>query len=91
MSIEMSRRPELSGQIEACCLALFDRWCEKRRVVPLAYLMYAWPIPTPTPPLIRRLSRSLHDLMLSHSDSLDVDECRLIEDAIAIAEQNWPA
>ncbi|ANB75630.1 hypothetical protein P3T22_005001 [Paraburkholderia sp. GAS348] len=91
MLIDMSKRPELSAEIEACCLALFDRWCEKRRVVPLAYLMHAWPIPKPTPTLMRHLSRSLHDLMLSYSDSLDVDECRLIEDAIAIAEENCRA
>jgi hypothetical protein len=29
---------------EKVCLTLFDRWCEQRNVVALAYLMYAWPV-----------------------------------------------
>jgi hypothetical protein len=87
MLTDMNKWAEHSAQIEACCLALFERWCEQKRVIPLAYLMHAWPIPRPTAPLIKRLSGSLHDLMRWHSDSLDTEERRLIADAIAIVEE----
>lgn len=84
---ERNERPDVAAQMEACCCALFERWCEERRVIPLAYLMHAWPLATPSPAYIRRLSRSLRDLILSHAESLGIDDCRLIEDAIAIAGQ----
>jgi hypothetical protein len=87
MMSERNVQPEVAAQMEACCSALFERWCEERRVIPLAYLMHAWPLATPSPVYIRRLSRSLHDLVVSHAESLGVDDCRLIADAIAIADR----
>ena len=78
--------PGAVARIEACCTTLFDRWCEQRLVIPLAYLMLVWPLPTPLPVHMRRLSRSLDHLVRAHGDLLDDDDCRLIEDAIAHAE-----
>lgn len=86
MMSERDVRPDVVAQMEACCFLLFERWCEERRVIPLAYLMHAWPLATPSPVYVRRLSRALHDLILLHAESLGIDDCRLIEDAIAIAE-----
>jgi len=87
MMSERNAQPDAAAQMEACCNALFERWCEERRVIPLAYLMHAWPLATPAPMDLRRLSRSLHDLILSHAESLSIDDCRLIESAIAIADR----
>jgi hypothetical protein len=36
---------------------------------------------------MRRLSRSLDDLVRAHGEMLGDDDCRLIEDAIAHAER----
>jgi hypothetical protein len=87
MMSEQYAQPDVAAQMEACCSALFERWCEERRVIPLAYLMHAWPLAAPSPVGIWRLSRSLHDLILSHAESLSLDDCRLIEDVIAFAER----
>ncbi|MBB3258630.1 hypothetical protein F4827_003498 [Paraburkholderia bannensis] len=80
-------QPDPAARIEACCVTLFERWCEGRLVIPLAYLMSVWPLATPSPVYMRRLSRSLDDLVRAHGEMLGDDDCRLIEDAIAHAER----
>ncbi|POR51611.1 hypothetical protein B0G62_106145 [Paraburkholderia eburnea] len=80
-------QPDAAARIEACCVTLFERWCEGRLVIPLAYLMSVWPLATPSPLYMRRLSRSLDDLVRAHGEMLGDDDCRLIEDAIANAER----
>jgi len=78
---------EVAAEIENLCGTLFDRLCEKRSVVPLAYLMHSWPLATPTPPRIRRLSSVLRDLMNSHCEALDVDDRQLILTVVTMANQ----
>ncbi|WP_206996909.1 hypothetical protein [Trinickia mobilis] len=71
-------------EMDRLCLYLFDGWCERRRVIPLAYLMHAWPILT-TDRLARiRLQSALQDLQQFHSDSLTQDDHRIIEQVLAI-------
>jgi hypothetical protein len=84
---ERTAQPDPAATIEACCVTLFERWCESRLVIPLAYLMSVWPLATPSPLYMRRLSRSLDDLVRAHGEMLGDDDCRLIEDAIAHAER----
>lgn len=80
-------QPDAAPQIEACCVTLFERWCEGRLVIPLAYLMSVWPLANPSRLYMRRLSLSLDDLVRAHGDMLGDDDCRLIKDAIAHAER----
>ena len=89
MLIATTTLPDAAEQIETQCLALFERWCETRHVVPLAFLMHAWPLPIPMPHFAGQLVRSLQTLMHLHADALDVEDCRLIEPAISIAERIW--
>lgn len=87
MLSERNAQPDVAAQMEACCSVLFERWCEERRVIPLAYLMHAWPLATRSPATFLRLSKSLRDLVVAHADALDVDDRRLIRNAIDLAEQ----
>jgi hypothetical protein len=77
------RLPDLHAEIERCCVALFERWCESRCIVPLAYLMHVWPIPAPNPRLVCRLSTTLSALSRAHADALDPVDHQLIRQAIA--------
>ncbi|MFP3798824.1 hypothetical protein [Paraburkholderia tropica] len=72
--------------IERCCTRLFERWCESRRVVPLAYLMHAWPMADPGAHRAKRLSGALRDLLRFHADTLDSGDRRLIRYALAAAD-----
>jgi hypothetical protein len=60
--------------VEQICLTLFDRWCEQRNVLALAYLMYGWPLSCDDPSLVRRLVQSLRELVEHHHESLRNEE-----------------
>jgi hypothetical protein len=60
------------------CLALFDRWCEQRNVLALAYLMYGWPLAGDDPSLVRRLVQSLRELGEHHHEALLSEEHALL-------------
>lgn len=75
----------LAAELELLCGTLFERWCDRRSVIPLAYLMQNWPIVSPSPPRFRSLSCSLRQLAVSESDSLDTDDRRLIASLVTIA------
>jgi hypothetical protein len=34
----------LRKRVDDLCIALFDRWCERREITPLIYLLHAWPL-----------------------------------------------
>ncbi|AUT66387.1 hypothetical protein C2L65_42545 [Paraburkholderia terrae] len=94
IAIAIDEPPHLATEIDSVCMILFDRWCEKRSVLPLAYLMYTWPIVRPTLPLIERLSSTLRDLVIFHFDTLDVEDHQMIRNVIKLAEdvsQSWSA
>ena len=94
MYTETDGQSALAAQIDRGCLTLFHRWCEKRSVVKLAYLMHGWPLPTPAPPQIARLSSSLLELMRSHPESFDVEDRHMLADVVLmcnrILEQSTP-
>ncbi|WP_207005673.1 hypothetical protein [Trinickia mobilis] len=71
-------------EMEQLCLRLFDGWCERRSVIPLAYLMHAWPILTTSRLAGIRLQSALQDLQQFHSSSLTQDDHRIIEQVLAI-------
>ncbi|CAG9272565.1 hypothetical protein PUN4_700076 [Paraburkholderia unamae] len=65
--------------VEVACAALFERWCARRNVVPLAYLMHVWPIPKPTELDIRQLGGSMTELLRGHASALDAEDKKLIK------------
>jgi hypothetical protein len=75
----------LAAEVEQICGTLFERWCDRRSVIPLACLMRNWPIVSCSPPRIRQLSSSLRQLADSDHDSLDTDDRRLIHSMVTIA------
>ncbi|SDG43097.1 hypothetical protein [Paraburkholderia phenazinium] len=85
MASALEERSDAAEEIEDLCIALFDRWCERRCMVPLAYLMHTWPIAGASPQLIDRLTSTLRDLVIYHADTLDAEDRALIGRVIAIA------
>jgi hypothetical protein len=60
-------------ELERLCLPLFDRWCERKSVLPLAYLMSAWPIIS-----LSRLLHALRALLQYHPQTLTPDEYQVV-------------
>ncbi|MFX1736038.1 hypothetical protein [Paraburkholderia kururiensis] len=79
------------AEIEDCCAALFDRWCETRHVVPLAYLMHVWPLPGTSVDLARRVAIVLRELQRLHTESLGPVEHQLIRRALGAVERAFPS
>lgn len=65
-------------EIDELCMILFNRWCERKSVTPLAYLMHSWPMPSRASHVIRRLSETLKELEMFHAESLTFEERRLL-------------
>ncbi|MGF6758062.1 hypothetical protein [Paraburkholderia sp. GAS42] len=74
-------------EIDELCMILFNRWCERRSVTPLAYLMHSWPMPSRASHVIRRLSETLKELEMSHADSLTFEERRLLAKLVDLTAQ----
>jgi hypothetical protein len=87
MSVAIDEQPHLATEIDSLCMALFDRWCEGRDIVPLAYLLHTWPIVDTTQPLMGRLSSTLRDLVIFHFDTLGVEEHQMIRNVIELANR----
>ncbi len=75
----------LRKEADDLCIALFDRWCERRAITPLSYLLHSWPILPSAPHSIKAVSRALHDLSMFHSEALDDKERELIASLKALA------
>lgn len=56
------------------CLRLFDGWCERRAIVPLRYLMNAWPLACAFDSAICRIRESLDQLLSDDTAGLLDDE-----------------
>ncbi|WCM22583.1 hypothetical protein NDK50_31780 [Paraburkholderia bryophila] len=48
-----------TSEIDSGCLQLFNDLCEQKALLPLAYLLHAWPIHGPTDASLRRLREAL--------------------------------
>ncbi|MBB5443787.1 MULTISPECIES: hypothetical protein [unclassified Paraburkholderia] len=75
----------LRREVDDLCIALFDRWCERREIAPLVYLLHAWPFLPSAPQPVRVVSRTLHDLSRFHSEALGGKERELIASVKASA------
>ncbi|MFK4448098.1 hypothetical protein ABH944_008255 [Caballeronia udeis] len=71
-------------RLERLCISLFDGWCEGRSVIPLVYLMSAWPIISPTVLATSRLLHALRELQQYHPEMLTPDEHRVVTLILAI-------
>jgi hypothetical protein len=70
-------------EINRLCTHLFDIWCERRSVIPLAFLMHAWPI-LKTATLARtHLLNTLQELRQLHPDSLTEEDHQVIEQVLS--------
>jgi hypothetical protein len=75
----------LRGQVDDLCITLFDRWCERRELTPLVYLLYAWPFFPSTSQAVETVSATLRELLIFHAEALDDLDRRLIRDIHALA------
>jgi hypothetical protein len=74
----------LRKQVDNLCITLFDRWCERREITPLIYLLHAWPLVPSKPPSIKKLAAALRDLSMFHTETLDDMDRELIDHIHAI-------
>lgn len=72
------RHMRLAAEVEQLCGALFERWCERRSVIPLTFLMRNWPIVSPSTPHFHSLSLTLEQLANCEEDAIDSDDRKLI-------------
>jgi hypothetical protein len=70
--------------MDSLCSLLFDSWCERRSVLPLVYLMHAWPILKTGPRARTHLLNTLHELRQFHPGLLSEGERQIIEQLFAI-------
>jgi hypothetical protein len=71
-------------EMERLCLLVFDRWCEQRNVIPLAYLLHAWPISMGDSAARNRLLNTLGELRQFHPETLRRDERLLISQLVTM-------
>jgi hypothetical protein len=74
----------LRKQVDDLCILLFDRWCERREITPLLYLLHAWPFLSSTPHPVRHVSSALRDLSRFHREALDNQDQELIASILAL-------
>jgi hypothetical protein len=77
--------PRLRKQVDDLCIALFDRWCERRELIALLYLLHAWPFFPSTPQPVKAVSAALSDLSMFHREALDNRDRELIASVLALA------
>jgi hypothetical protein len=69
--------------LHALCLYLFDVWCERRNVIPLAYLMHNWPMVSAGAGARSRLIKAFRDLQKWHADASLPTEHQMISRVLA--------
>jgi hypothetical protein len=77
-------KPDVLKDLNDLCTRLFDAFCERRSVIPLAYLMHSWPLLDLNPSSRRRLRDDLVDLQRWHFGELLEGEQVLIERALTL-------
>lgn len=73
MVLHVSRQ-KIADELNELCLALFDGWCERRCVIPLAYLLHGWPLVDATQWSFNRLRDNLRDLECWHLNDLSEED-----------------
>jgi hypothetical protein len=77
---------DMREEIDRLCIQLFDNWCERRSVVPLAYLMHAWPVLKAALRARTNLLNTLRELRQFHPDLLSESDHQIIEQVFAIED-----
>src|SRR5690242_8517483 len=78
-------------EIDRLCIRLFDNWCERRSVIPLSFLMHAWPILGTAPLATTRLLNTLQELQQFHPETLSTEDHQVIELVLAIQSREGKA
>lgn len=73
----------LSTWIEGVCSRLFDDWCERRAVVPLCYLMSAWPLTYRSQDQLCRLYCAMRELLKNEYENLLEYERNALEQIVS--------
>lgn len=85
---------EALTKVDRLCLHLFERWCEDKKIVPLAYLLHCWPLTRSDSVSLKRLADAMLDLGHFHAGLLDTEDSvvlnALIFSLLAIVG-DWPA
>lgn len=76
-------KQDAGDELQQLCLQLFDSWCERRSVVPLAYLLHGWPILDAEARGRTRLHGALRHLQTCHAETLSADDHQLIGRVLA--------
>jgi hypothetical protein len=63
-------KPDVAGELTDLYLALFEAWCERQRLIALAYLMHCWPPVNATTGSYSRWYVSLQALEQWHPEGL---------------------
>ena len=77
------------GELDKECLALFDRLCERRSVLPLAHLMHGWSLVDQSGEARQRLFYVLSELRRWHRDNLKSDELLIIDEILLILADGY--
>ncbi|MGF6379936.1 hypothetical protein QF000_005626 [Paraburkholderia atlantica] len=80
-------RQKIADELNELCLALFDGWCERRCVIPLAYLLHVWPIVDATQRSFKRLRDNLRDLECWHLNDLSDEDSGRIRYLLGVLSQ----
>jgi hypothetical protein len=77
------------AEINADCMRLFSGLCERKSLLPLVYLLHAWPIPELTDSAVSRLREALRTVSAFTDDYLEAsnrDACKQLLVKLAIYE-----
>lgn len=76
------QREQTLHRLDSLCLALFNSWCEQRKLLPLAYLLHCWPLVDDSTATLRRLAAGMADLARYHADILGGEACAQIRELV---------
>jgi hypothetical protein len=80
----LANESALYKKIDELCTVMFDRWCDRRELLALVYLLHAWPLVPSSPRPVKTLLASLCELSTFHAEALDDFDRRLINDLQAL-------
>jgi hypothetical protein len=86
--MEDKRVADTPTGIDELCNRLFDSFCERKSVMPLAYLMQAWPLIESNSRQLDTLLHCLDDLGRWHTAELLATERTLIRQIVAMLAAN---
>lgn len=75
----------ISDELHNHCRWLFNAFCERRSVIPLAYLLHVWPLTSNTKRTLATLSETLRNLKAWHPEKLAKEEHLMLDRVLDLA------